>query len=50
MITAMTCNFTMDMGNTTKFTFVTVNEEMIYIQSITNDIINVGLPQIEIRQ
>ncbi len=50
MITALTQNFTRDMGETTKFTFITVNEELISIQNITNSIIKVGLPEIIIRQ
>lgn len=50
MITAMTFNFAVDMGNTTKFTFATINEEMTYIQNITNAIIKAGLPEIEIRE
>lgn len=49
MITSMTQNFTMDMGETTKFTFITVNEELINIHNITNSIINTGLPKGVIR-
>lgn len=49
MITSMTQNFSMDMGETTKYTFITINEELINIQNITNSIINVGLPKVVFR-
>lgn len=49
MITSMTQNFTMDMGETTKYTFITVNEELINIQNITNSIVNTGLPKVVIK-
>lgn len=50
MVTAMTCSFAGDMGNTTKYTFVTMNEEMIYIHNITDDIIQAGLPEVKVIQ
>lgn len=48
VITAITCSFSADMGNTTKYTFATLDEEMIYIKKLTDDIIRVGLPDISI--
>lgn len=46
MITAITHSYTRDMGDTTKYTFATLNEEMIYIHNITNEIIKIRLPDI----
>lgn len=48
VITAITCSFSADMGNTTKYTFATLDEEMIYIKKLTDDIIRVGLLDISI--
>lgn len=50
MITEMTRSFTRDMGDTTKYTFATLNEEMIYIHNITKDIIKIGLPDVIVVQ
>ncbi len=46
MITEKTCSFTESMGNTTKYAFVILNEEMIYIYNMTENIIKIGLPDV----
>ena len=44
MVTVTTISFSGEMGETTKFSVATVNEELINIHSITDRIIDIGLP------
>lgn len=46
MIVASTISFAGEMGYTTKYTFLTVNEELISINIITDFILEKGLPKI----
>lgn len=46
MIIASTLSFACDMGCTTKYTFITVNDELINIQNITDYILEKDLPQL----
>lgn len=44
MLIAETINFDCEFGETAKYSIVTVNEELIYIQGLIDHILNVGLP------
>lgn len=48
MVTAETLNLIGEFGQTAKYSFVTVNEELIHIHNITEKILNVGLPAINV--
>jgi hypothetical protein len=40
-------NFASESGETTKYTFAVVNEELIYIPNLTDLIVRNGLPQVK---
>lgn len=47
MLVSQTINFAGEFGQSAKYSFVTVNEEMIYIHYLTNEILRIGLPEIK---
>ena len=50
MVIAETINLLGELGQTAKYSFVTVNEELIHIHEITGEILKVGLPTVEANQ
>ena len=50
MVIAETINLLGELGQTAKYSFVTVNEELIHIHEITGEILKVGLPTVEATQ
>lgn len=44
MLVAQTINLAGEFGQSAKYSFVTVDEEMIYIHHLTNEILRIGLP------
>lgn len=47
MLVSQTLNLAGEFGQSAKYSFVTVNEEMIYIHYLTNEILRIGLPEIK---
>lgn len=50
MVIAETLNLWGELGQTAKYSFVSVNEELIHIHEITREILKVGLPTVEVDQ
>lgn len=48
MVIAETMNLWGEFGQTAKYSFVTVNEELIHIHQLTGDILKVGLPVVNV--
>lgn len=44
MLVAQTINFAGEFGESTKYSFVTVNEELIHIHQLVEEVLRVGLP------
>ena len=47
MIIAETLNFASEFGETAKYSFVTVDSEMIHIHPLVKEILRVGLPMVK---
>ena len=47
MLISQTINFAGEFGESYKYSFVTIDEEMIHIHCLTNKIIKNGIPTIE---
>lgn len=47
MAVSLTYEFAGEFGQSAKYSFVTVNEEMIYIHNLTNSILKLGLPEVK---
>lgn len=48
MLISQALNFAGEFGQSAKYSFVTVNEEMIYIHYLTNEILRIGLPKVKV--
>lgn len=48
MLIAQTLNFAGEFGSSAKYSFVTVNEELIHIHRLVGEVLTVGLPSIDV--
>ena len=50
LITAETISFTREAGQTTKYSFTTIDKEMIHIHPLTDAVLRIGLPDVQIKE